>query len=189
MEWEREAREDPSTASRIYAQARQARRKVRSSIQTLSATVELLSLEDVFSKTVGRLPESGFKRVILVVEDDVEVANLYAKMLRDVDFNLEIIQAHNRATAMVCCRAFSFDLAVIDLRLPDGSGSDVVWEVRIRNPKSPILVISGDLPELEALQAKVGLIGMVEVFEKTGMYACVKRISVLLSVAGTEAKA
>lgn len=180
VESEREARKDPSTVTRLLDQARQGRRKVRSSIQQLSATIDLLSLSDVFSQTVGRLPHRGSKRVILVVEDDKEVADLYGRMLRDSDFSVEVVQAHNRSTAMVCCRAFSFDLAVIDLRLPDGSGVDVAWEVRLRNPTSPILVISGDLPELDHLFERATRLAPIEVFEKTSMYACVRRIYAIL---------
>lgn len=174
-------RGDPSTVTRLYEEAARARRQVRSSIQTLAATVELLSLEDVFSQSVGALPHRGSKRVILVVEDDKEVADLYGRMLREADFSIEIVQAHNRATAMVCCRAFAFDLAVIDLRLPDGNGIDVAWEVRVKNPTAPILVISGALPELEdMLERRADLLAPIEVFEKTSMYACVRRVYAIL---------
>lgn len=171
---------EPSEVTRIYEEARIERRKVHESIQQLKTTVDLIAIGDVFAQTIKNIPNKSTKRVVLVVEDNPTVGSLYGRMLHDVDFNLEIIQAQSRATAMACVRTLTFDLAILDLRLPDGSGTDVAWEFRARNPKIPILVISGVIAELEAIHKVANRLAPIEIFEKTEILACVRRIVAIL---------
>ena len=49
-----------------------------------------------------------------------------------------------RAEALARLADFEFDGVVTDVGLPDGSGFDVVREVRRVAPKTPVLVLSGE---------------------------------------------
>lgn len=67
---------------------------------------------------------------VLIVEDDVELANAYAVALwpRPVD-HVATCEAARAAIA-----SSSYSVAVVDLRLPDGRGTDVLEELREKAP-------------------------------------------------------
>ena len=46
-----------------------------------------------------------------------------------------------------------FDLAVVDLMLPDGNGTEVVREIKARNPATPVAVLSASEDLSGALEA------------------------------------
>lgn len=45
------------------------------------------------------------------------------------------------------------DLAVVSLHLPDGSGTDLVKQVRALNPQGRVLILTGDLDEVDSSRA------------------------------------
>lgn len=60
---------------------------------------------------------------ILLVEDDVELARLLGHVLASAGYQVE--QAATVADARSALDADSYDLALVDARLPDGTGMDV----------------------------------------------------------------
>ena len=70
----------------------------------------------------------------------------------------------------------SFDVAVVDLMLPDGDGTEIIRELRQTNPQTRILSLSADTDPLRALDA-----GADEVLGKdaslTGIVDAVKRLA------------
>ena len=71
------------------------------------------------------------KRVLLV-EDDESSARALRRLLKSYDYDVEV--ASNRAEALEAAAHKQFDILVSDLQLPDGSGLDLVHQVRRFTP-------------------------------------------------------
>lgn len=91
---------------------------------------------------------------LLLVDDDRTFASLAAAALRAEGFEVEIARSlfeTRRALART-----SPDLVVLDRRLPDGDGLDIVEEVRQRLPQAAILMVTahGDISSaVDAMRA------------------------------------
>src|SRR5262245_9850740 len=83
----------------------------------------------------------GFRAVrILLLEDDQETAEAVAKGL--VQEGHEVSPARDVAAARALTASQGFDAAVLDLMVPDGSGYEVLEELRAREPRVPVLVLT-----------------------------------------------
>ena len=79
---------------------------------------------------------------VLLVEDDEELAGVIALMLTDV--GLEVVHASGATQAVVRGEELRPAVIVLDVRLPDGDGGDVVAEFRRRGTlaDTPLVVYS-----------------------------------------------
>ena len=77
---------------------------------------------------------------ILVVEDEDSIASFVMKGLTAEGHAVE--RAANVADAIGLGVAYDFDLILLDLMLPDGSGLDVLKSVRAVRPDVPVIVVS-----------------------------------------------
>lgn len=77
---------------------------------------------------------------VLVVEDDEVLLNGLQVGLGLSGFSIETVSSC--ADAAAALRASSFDAVVLDLMLPDGSGLDVLGEMRGRNATEPVLLLT-----------------------------------------------
>lgn len=86
-------------------------------------------------------PEPGPDRSLLLVDDDAPFLNRLARAMEKRGFVPQIAMtvAEGVATARVNPPAY----AVVDLRLGDGNGLDVVEALRERRPDSRIVVLTG----------------------------------------------
>ena len=90
---------------------------------------------------------------ILIVEDDVDINNLLARMLKKQQY--EITQAFSGSEAILQLALSEYDLMLLDLMLPGASGEEIIN--KIRNEKEiPIIVISAKT----SLKDKVNLLNM-----------------------------
>lgn len=80
---------------------------------------------------------------ILIVEDDLALSEGVALALRDE--GTEIMQADTLAKAGGLLRENSFDLAIMDINLPDGSGLDLMRQVKERSGLPVILLTANDM--------------------------------------------
>jgi DNA-binding response OmpR family regulator len=91
---------------------------------------------------------------LLVVEDSPAARDLLRRSLEEAGHTLSL--ATNVADARALAGASAFDLAVIDVMLPDGSGVELCRELRAGGFTSPILFLSarGDVSDrIEGLDA------------------------------------
>ena len=79
-------------------------------------------------------------RLLLVDDDDVFRERL-AKALRQR--GIVVYAAGHPEAALALLHVHTFDLAVIDLRMPKGSGLDVVQALAARKPDARIVVLTG----------------------------------------------
>jgi len=84
------------------------------------------------------LPRSGWK--ILVVDDEPTICSLLARLLRKEGMAVEI--AHDGRNALDALRSQPPDLLLLDYRLPDMTGQDVLVEARALLPSLPVIVIT-----------------------------------------------
>jgi DNA-binding response OmpR family regulator len=77
---------------------------------------------------------------ILIVEDDPKLAEFVARGLRGERFAVDV--AGNGVEGEQYTRAYEYDLLVLDLLLPQLSGTELLRRVRLAHPALPILVLT-----------------------------------------------
>ncbi len=90
--------------------------------------------------------ENSFIRIrIMLVEDQVDFRHLMATLLgRQADLEV-VAQAGSLAEARRLAATAEFDVAVLDLGLPDGNGADLIAELRRASPRVGVLILSASL--------------------------------------------
>lgn len=87
---------------------------------------------------------------LLVVDDHPELLEFVGEALSRDGFTVE--RASNCKTALELLSVGHFDLAVVDLGLPDGSGADICRSVREHQPETYVLVLTANT----AVASRVG---------------------------------
>lgn len=77
----------------------------------------------------------------LVVEDDQTVARLNERLLGKEGFDVDIAGTVREGSGFVLGN--SYDLVILDLNLPDGSGLEVLAVIRSKDQIIPVLIVSG----------------------------------------------
>jgi len=117
-------------------------------------------------------------RVVLVVEDEAMLREVLVYLLKMLGFRT--IEAGNCAEGLAAAKnAATFDAAIVDLNLGDGSGVTVLRELRSIQPALPVLVASGegDTVNLPADQANsVGV--MAKPYSLDDLVAALGRIGI-----------
>lgn len=94
---------------------------------------------------------------LLVVDDDPVFGGVLARALAKRGFTVEI--AAGVADARQKLAAWTPDYAVVDLKMPDGSGLFLVEELKRRNPAARIVVLTGFASVATAVEAiKLGAV-------------------------------
>ena len=90
--------------------------------------------------------EAGTRRVrVMHVEDHPDFRDLMEILLgSQSDINL-VAQAGSLVEARAHTARFEFDVAVLDLGLPDGNGVDLIPDLRQANPDVGVLILSANL--------------------------------------------
>jgi DNA-binding response OmpR family regulator len=78
---------------------------------------------------------------ILVIDDQSDVRAVISTVLRVKGF--EVIGAGSAAAGLAAFASSKFDMAIVDVFLPDSNGTDVIRALREHTPDLPIVVISG----------------------------------------------
>lgn len=104
---------------------------------------------------------------IMLVEDQADFRDLLALML-DREPDLEVVaQAGSLAEARDHAAALRFDVAVLDLGLPDGNGADLIEELRGSAPGAAVLILSASLDPANLEKAKrAGADGILDKFAR-----------------------
>ncbi len=85
--------------------------------------------------------DAGGKKRILMVEDTASVAALYKSYLNPLDVEVEIATTGQEAINSFAAGQ-TFALVLLDLRLPDISGFDVLSEFRKYHPDVPVVIMT-----------------------------------------------
>jgi signal transduction histidine kinase len=90
---------------------------------------------------LGRDPSSSF--TILVVDDDVMIAEVTAALLEDLDHTVIAANSAAEALELLADRAGTIDLLLTDHAMPGMTGIDLAAKVRESWPELPIVLASG----------------------------------------------
>lgn len=91
---------------------------------------------------------------ILIVEDEVTLNKTLAEGLKEFGYQSDV--AENLKDALYYLDIRNYDLILADWMLPDGSGLDLVTQVKQNSPKTVVIVLSArddKESEIEALRA------------------------------------
>jgi two-component system response regulator PilR (NtrC family) len=88
---------------------------------------------------------------ILYVDDHDDSAEMLKLVLADVDYEVESARTVDQAVEMAS--TIEFDLYVVDKRLPDGSGLELLKKLNKLTPGIPSIVYTGDVYEVHREQA------------------------------------
>ena len=88
---------------------------------------------------------------ILYVDDHDDSAEMLKLILADADFHVDSARTMEQALQMAA--ANTFDLYVLDKRLPDGSGLELVRQLNALTPDVPSVVYTGDAYEVHRQEA------------------------------------
>ncbi len=82
------------------------------------------------------------KKRILCIDDDADTCFMLSHLLGREGYELKTAATASAAVALA--RTGSFDLYLLDNRLPDSTGLELCRELRLLHPPTPIVFYSGD---------------------------------------------
>lgn len=95
--------------------------------------------------------------IVLVVDDDVALAGVLARTLERS--GMRAVQAHSAQAATRAAVVQAPDYAVVDLRLPDGTGLQLVARLLAKNPGMRVIILTGHSSIATAVEAiKLGAV-------------------------------
>lgn len=77
---------------------------------------------------------------ILIVDDDTSFGLMIEGFLKRKGFNTVFVSSYSAALDAI--RSSSFDLVLTDYRLDSGNGLDIIPEVRKKDLKTPVVLIT-----------------------------------------------
>lgn len=81
-------------------------------------------------------------KTALIIEDIPDAQQWLAEALRDAYPDVAITYTATLSQALAVNVAQSFDIALVDLNLPDGSGVDALRQIRGRSPQTLCIVVT-----------------------------------------------
>jgi signal transduction histidine kinase len=81
-------------------------------------------------------------RSVLIVDDDESLAENVAEIVAILD--VETATARDRKTALALAAKGDFDVALIDVRLPDGDGMSLLEPLRAQSPFTQLVMVTGN---------------------------------------------
>jgi two-component system sensor histidine kinase HydH len=83
----------------------------------------------------------ALKPRVLLVDDNADLLDNLRETLEDVGY---LVASAGTVAGAVLAAAGGFDVALIDLRLPDGDGAALTSRLRLNHPDAAIVVLTGD---------------------------------------------
>jgi CheY-like chemotaxis protein len=106
-----------------------------------------------FPRLLSLLGEALNQPLLLVVDDDQDLCANMWDLLRERGYR--VCFAHDRPEAEARLKDQSFQVVLIDLKLPSGDGTEVFRVVRQRNPQARTVLITGHRTETDHLVQKL----------------------------------
>jgi CheY-like chemotaxis protein len=114
---------------------------------------------------IPRLGEALVRAHILLVEDDAALRRVLQIRLTRAGY--AVLEARDGREAMRLWQAQGADLVITDLYMPDKDGLEVIKEVRVQSPSTPIIAITDPRPKGRMdLRESAELMGAVRTLSK-----------------------
>ena len=94
----------------------------------------------MFNRNNRQFPCGGILRVLLV-EDDAAMARVIEKMLRGSGHNVYSTKLGEEGVELG--KLYDYDIIILDMKLPDVSGFEVLRRLRAAKVETPVLILSG----------------------------------------------
>jgi len=85
------------------------------------------------------------KKNILIVDDDKSILNIFTRILQKQGYNTDTAETGQEAMEKLNQK---YDLALIDVKLPDTNGTDLVAKMHTVNPDTILIAVTG-FPSLD----------------------------------------
>lgn len=83
---------------------------------------------------------------VLVIDDEEEIRDILSSVLEDEGYSVETVE--NGKDAIKRCKNMHFDVALIDINLPDIKGTELLHQLKAIDPKLVRIIITGH-PSIE----------------------------------------
>ncbi len=78
---------------------------------------------------------------VLVIDDDQDICRLLTKFLTKNDYEAESVTSGDQALKLL--KEKQFELVLCDYKLPDATGIDLLRKIKILNPETAVIIITG----------------------------------------------
>ncbi|MBI4355416.1 MAG: response regulator [Candidatus Omnitrophica bacterium] len=95
------------------------------------------------------MSEENGKPQVLIVDDDAGICSSLGAILRDKGY--AVTPAVSRAAAIAAVSRQSWQIAIVDLRLPDGSGAETIQEIKRLAPETICILMTAYAPTEDEL--------------------------------------
>jgi two-component system, NtrC family, response regulator HydG len=102
-----------------------------------------------FRKLLGLVDEAIGQPMVLVVDDDQDLCAVLWDLLRDQGYR--VCLAHGGRDAADRLKDLRYKVVLIDMRIPDGTGSEVFRMVRDADPRARTILITGHRSQMDQL--------------------------------------
>jgi CheY-like chemotaxis protein len=99
----------------------------------------------------AQLPKRQIKNV-LIVDDEEDLCWLLTNALQSKGYN--VLTAHSIIKGIACLKKKVPDLVLLDLKLPDGNGMNMLPEIKAAAPQAVVVIISAYGSEEKRAEAK-----------------------------------
>lgn len=86
------------------------------------------------------------KKTILIVDDDKFILNVFSRILQNQGYNVDVVETGQETLENI--NEKKYDLALIDVNLPDINGVDLISKINSIDPDIIKIVITG-FPSIE----------------------------------------
>ncbi|WP_079978587.1 HalX domain-containing protein [Halolamina sediminis] len=109
---------------------------------------------------------------VLIVEDEQDVAELYSSTVGAEGYDVDVANSIGDASSMVDER---YDIALLDRRLPDGHGEDLLAEIRDRELDVRIGMVTAVEPDFDIVEMGFDLY-VLKPLSQNDLLAAVERL-------------
>jgi DNA-binding NtrC family response regulator len=118
---------------------------------------QVLSKPVNFTKLLSLVKGALDQPLVLVVDDDLDLCDILIDLFQERHYRVCI--AHDLSTAQKRLRERRFHVVLVDMKLPDGDGADLVRHIYQVDRDARVALITGHRSELEARLARLLLEG------------------------------
>jgi CheY-like chemotaxis protein len=99
-------------------------------------------------KLIGLIDEATCHPRVLLVDDDTEYCENLWDLLSANEYRVHL--AHDAQDAIKAIRKYEFQVVLLDMKLPDRSGDEMVASIRQANHETRILIVTGFADEMKS---------------------------------------
>ena len=127
-------------------------KKLDDIVQRLEIIADIMEGHPDFSEVMHAYQEQaealpGSSGTVLVVDDDEFLTETFRMLLVDAGFDVEVAGSGNQA--LLKASQTDFDLAILDLKLPDTTGNELAKRLKARNKNINVILLTGQTEMLE----------------------------------------